>query len=147
MKVDKDDQNILRCGGRINNNTINLPYLLQTKYKFTILAVLYTQINQLRGVVNSTITQISQTYWVPRIHKCAKTILCKCVTWRKMRRKAYPKPLLTYGKTEVQKTASSIVTGVDYARTLYVNDHSKIKVCINLFIYLCLDSSHTMIHI
>jgi hypothetical protein len=46
-----------------------------------------------------------------------------------MRGKAYPKPLLTNRKTEVQKTASSIVTGENYARTLYVNDHSKIKIC------------------
>lgn len=84
MKVDKDDQNILRCGGRINNNTI------KQNCHSSIFIADKIQIYYFSCFVysNKSTTWSSKQYHNSKKSnllgskdsQVAKTILCKCVT-------------------------------------------------------------------
>ena len=71
-----DTDGILRSRGRIENahikETTKHPFLLTTKHRLTTLIVMDAHENQLHGGVNSTVTQLRQTYWIPRIRQCVK---------------------------------------------------------------------------
>jgi hypothetical protein len=142
-----DEQNILRCGGRIDNaplsETTRYPYLLPTKHTFTTLVIMDAHLNQLHGGVNITVTHLRQTYWIPKIRQSVKTILRKCVTCHKVIGKAYPKPdPPPLPQERVQETIPFSVTGVDFAGPLYVKnyDNTKSNVYIShLLIHMCFD--------
>ena len=139
LKLYMDEQNILRCGGRIDNaplsETTRYPYLLPTKHTFTTLVIMDAYFNQLHGGVNITVTHLRKTYWILKISQSVKTILRKCVTCRKVIGKTYPKqdpPPLP--QERVQETTPFSVTGVDFAGPLYVknydNTKSKVYICL-----------------
>ena len=118
----------MRCGGRIDNSTVSEdathPYLLPTKHCFTTLIVKDAHDRQLHGGVNSTITQLRQIYWIPRIQQCVKNILRTCVIYQKVTGRPYSKPdLPPLPEVRLHDNAQMFkVTGVDFAGPLYVKN-------------------------
>ena len=140
LKLFKDDNEIFRCGGRIHNASLSentkFPYLLPSKHNFTNLVIRDSHCNHLHSGLNSTVTHLRQSYWIPRIRQCVKTVLRKCVTCRKVTGKPYLKPdPPPLPKDRVDEPVPFTVTGVDFAGPLYVKncENTKIKVYICLF--------------
>lgn len=101
------------CGGRIHNapvSEISLPVTSQTPiYQNHCLC------NPLHAGVNSTMTAIRQSYWIPSARQWIRKLLRHCVTCRKTEGKSYqmpdpPPPV----KCRVQETQPFEVTGVDF---------------------------------
>ena len=74
-----DDMGFLRCGGRIHNAPISeltkFPYLLSHKQQFTKLLVYATHEKLHHAGLNSTVTALRQTYWIPTIRMYVKKLL------------------------------------------------------------------------
>ena len=73
LRLFLDDDGLLRCGGRIHNAPISdnakFPLLLPSKDHFTELVIHSTHVKQLHAGVNSTLTALCQSYWVPSVSK------------------------------------------------------------------------------
>ena len=133
-----DKGGLIRCGGRIHNapvsELVKFPYLLPAKHLFTKLTVYAVHEKYLHAGVNSTLTAIRQSYWIPSARQLIRKLLRQCVICRKTEGKPYqmpdPPPLV---KCRVQQTQPFEVTGVDFTGALYVRDmgkESKVYVCL-----------------
>ena len=85
--------------------------------------------------VNSTVTALCQSYWIPTIRQYVKKVLRKCDVCIKLIGKPYrvpdPPPL---PKLRIEQPISFEVTGVDFTGALYVReDGTERKVYICLF--------------
>ena len=69
LRLFLDDKDLLRCGGRIHNAPVTdaakFPILLPKKDYLTNLIIRDTHARQLHSGVNSTLTALRQTFWVP----------------------------------------------------------------------------------
>ena len=139
LRLFLDQSGALRCGGRIHNAPIGelakFPYLLPTKHHFTHLVIYAVHNAQLHAGVNSTLTAIRQSYWIPAARQMIRQILRKCVTCQKVIAKPYqapdPPPLIM---ARTQASRPFQVTGVDFTGALYVrNSNGEMKVYICLF--------------
>ena len=95
-----------------------------------------THVKLCHAGVNSTVTALRQSYWIPTIRQCVKKILSKCVVCIKLIGKPYripdPPPL---PKLCIEKPNPFKVTGVDFTGALYTRDGgTERKVYICLFI-------------
>ncbi|CAC5355716.1 unnamed protein product [Mytilus coruscus] len=97
LKLYLDDENIIRWdGGRINNaNTLEsakFPVLLPSKEKLTDLNIIDAHTRNCHCGLESTVTVLSQHFWIPTIRRYVKTLLRCCVTCRKVTGRPYPVP-------------------------------------------------------
>ena len=138
LRLFLDTDNLLRCGGRIHNAPLStatkLPYLLPKNHPFTDLVVYSAHENILNSGVNSTMTTLRQTYWIPSIRQYVRKLLRRCVNCRKVTGTAYtrpdPPPL---PKSRTTKTEPFTTTGVDFTGALYVRDNNgetKVYICL-----------------
>jgi len=142
-----DDGGLRHCGGRIHNLPLSgnakFPLLLPSKDHFTDLVFHSTHVKQLHAGVNSTLTTLRQSYWVPSGRQHIKTLIDKCVTCRRVSGTAYnapdPPPL---PKSRMQQTQPFEVTGVDYTGALYVRNAG-----IETKVYMCLFTTTRAIHL
>ncbi|XP_033728065.1 uncharacterized protein LOC117317061 [Pecten maximus] len=119
LRLYLDEDNLIRCGGRINNapasHDAKFPYLLPTKHKFTELLVRNLHLQNHHCGVGSTITLLRQRFWIPAIRQLVNSVLRKCVICRKVSGKPYtapdPPPL---PKDRVMDRPFK-VTGVDFS--------------------------------
>ena len=76
LKIYKADDKTLRSGGRLGNapayETEKYPYLLPTKHRFTTLVIQDAHEPQLHAGVNSTVTFLRQTFWIPRMQQSVR---------------------------------------------------------------------------
>ncbi len=109
LRLFLDPKNLLRCGGRIHNVPLNtsakFPYLLPKNHPFTDLVVYNAHENLLHSGVNSTITTLRQTYWIPSIRQYVKKLLRQCVNCRKVTGSAYTRPSSTSQVTNCRDRA------------------------------------------
>jgi len=138
LRLFLDKGGLIRCGGRIHNapvsELVKFPYLLPTKHPFTNIIVYAAHQKHLHAGVNSTLTAIRQSYWIPSARQLIRKLLRHCVICRKTEGRPYqvpdPPPLV---KCRVQETHPFEVTGVDFTGALYVRDsgkESKVYVCL-----------------
>ena len=96
LRLFLDDVGLLRCGERIHNAPLSgntkFPLLLPSKDHITDLVIHSTHVKQLHAGVNSTLTALRQSYWVPSGLQRVKTLTEKCVTCRKVSGTAYYAP-------------------------------------------------------
>ena len=82
-----DNNKLLRCGGRIHNAPLSdlakFPYLLPSQHPFTVLIINNAHLVQLYSGVNSTLTALRQTYWIPGGRQRIKSVIRKCVVCRR----------------------------------------------------------------
>ncbi|XP_071177522.1 uncharacterized protein [Mytilus edulis] len=131
--------NIIRCGGRINNAPIDesakFPVLIPNKDRFCKLIVMDAHAKNFHTGLESTVTFIRQSYWIPSIRQCVKSILRNCVTCRKITGRPYhtpdPPPLPS---DRLNDSPPFTVTGVDFTGALNVrtksNSISKAYICL-----------------
>ena len=82
--------------------------------------------NQFHNGVNSTMTALRQTYWIPSIRQYIRKLLRRCVSCRKVIGQSYkvrdPPPL---HKSRTAETDPFTKTGVDFTGALYVRDNTR----------------------
>ena len=139
LRLFLDDRGFLRCSRRIHNAPISeltkFPYLLSPKHHFTKLLVYATHDKLHHTGVNSTVTALRQSYWIPAIRVYVKKLLRKCVICTKLSGRPYkapdPPPL---PKIRIADPTPFSVCGVDFTGALYVCEgENERKVCICLF--------------
>ena len=138
LRLFLDDGGLLRCGGRIHNAPLSdnakFPLLLPSKDHFTDLVIHFTHVKQLHAGVNSTLTALRQSYWVPSAsQQRVTTLIDNCVTCTRVSGAAYnapdPPPL---PKSRMQQTQPFDATGVDFTGALYVRNagiETKVYIC------------------
>ena len=144
-----DNAGYLRCGGRIHNAPIDelakFPYLHPANHEFTMLLIYTTHVKLHHAGVNSTVTALGQSYWIPAIRQCVKKILRKCVVCIKLIGKPYrvpdPPPL---PKLRTEQPNSFEVTGVDFTGALYVKDNGNEQ---KVYICLCTCATTRAVHL
>ena len=138
LRLFLDRKGFLRCGGRIHNAPLNedakFPYLLPPRHLFKALIVYSTHAKLYHSGVNSTVTAIRQTYWIPTARQYVKTLLRRCTICRKQLGKPYatpdPAPL---PKNRTQNLPPFTITGVDFTGALYIhhnNEEQKVYICL-----------------
>ena len=138
LRLFLDREGFLRCGGRIHNAPLTedakFPYLLPPRHLFTALVVYSTHAKLYHSGVNSTVTAIRQTYWIPTARQYVKTLLRRCTICRKQLGKPYatpdPAPL---PKNRTQNLPPFTITGVDFTGALYIhhnNEEQKVYICL-----------------
>ena len=139
LRLFLDSEGFIRCGGRIHNAPLSqlarFPYLLPSRYSFTTLIIHDTHTRLYHCGVNSTITALRQTYWIPAIRQCVRNLLRHCTTCRRHIGKSYsppdPAPL---PKSRTQDVNPFTFTGVDFTGALYVrNGSEEVKAYVCLF--------------
>ena len=79
LRLFLDDDGLLRCGGRIHNapssDNAKFPLLLPSKDHFTDLVIHSTHVKHFHAGVNSTLTALRQSYWVPSGRQRVKTLI------------------------------------------------------------------------
>ncbi|XP_076089954.1 uncharacterized protein LOC143061985 [Mytilus galloprovincialis] len=129
-------------GGRIHNAPVcentKFPYLLPRSHHFTKLVVLDIHKYMKHSGVLSTVTQIRQTYWIPRIRQYVRGILRNCVICRKINSKPYtapdPPPL---PKVRLLEAPPFTITGVDFTGALYIRDTHDIEHKVFICLFTC----------
>lgn len=142
LRLYKDNDKTIRCGGRLANaplcDSAKFPYLLPTKHRFTTLVIQDAHQRQLHAGVNSTVTYLRQTFWIPRIRQSVRSTLKKCVICRKVTSKPYQKPdPPPLPKGRVNDDIPFSVCGVDFAGPLHVKNTDKTKSKVYICLYTC----------
>ena len=142
LKLYKAEDKTLRSGGRLGNapvcETAKYPYLLPTKHRFSTLVIQDAHERQLHAGVNSTVTFLRQSFWIPRIRQSVRSVLKKCVICRKVTGKPFqrpePPPL---PKERVQEDIPFSVSGVDFAGPLHIRNTDNTTAKVYICLYTC----------
>ena len=119
LQLYMDENSVMKCRGRMKNapmqESAKYPILLPPNELLTTLIVKEAHEQLLHSGVNSTITHVRQTIWIPSIRQFVETLIRKCVTCRKVNGPSYqapdPSPL---PKLRVQEASPPFtVTGRD----------------------------------
>ena len=109
------------------------------------LIVRNTHLMVLHGGVRDTLTQLRQSYWIPKGRQLMKKELKRCVTCRKVEGPPFHS-VTSPPLPEIRVTGSQPfrVTGVDYAGPLYIRNNTKeiAKVYICLFTCAAIRAIH-----
>ena len=114
-----DNQNILRCGGRLQfsdlpENSKN-PILLPKQSHFSHLIILFSHLQTKHGRIKDTISQVRSKYWIISIRQLVKSIIKKCFLCQRFESKPYRYP--PSGSLPPYRSKQSLpfeTTGVDY---------------------------------
>ncbi|XP_078370370.1 uncharacterized protein LOC144654152 [Oculina patagonica] len=137
-----DDDVLLRCRGRLQyaqlpHNT-KFPILIPKESHLSTLIVRATHSIVLHGGVRETLTELRQSYWIPKGRQLVKREIRKCVTCRKVEgppfRSVSSPPL-----PDIRVTGSQPfqVTGIDYAGPLYVRNANKEVAKVYICLFTC----------
>ncbi|XP_070573704.1 uncharacterized protein [Ptychodera flava] len=129
-----DNEGTLRCGSRVHNAALDyvtkFPALLPPHHEFTKLVVLKAHERVFHGGVQSTVTQIRQQYWIPKIRRIVSKILHNCVTCLKVEGKPYTNPVQApLPAYRVNITPPFSVTGVDFTGALLTKAYVCLFTC------------------
>ncbi|XP_070569150.1 uncharacterized protein [Ptychodera flava] len=140
LKLFADESGILRCDGRLQNAPIGydtkFPILLPNNHRFTYLLILDAHSQLLHAGVQSTVTNLQQRFWIPKLRHTARFLLRRCVTCRKISGTSYTYPVQIPLQTErVNITPPFTVTGVDFTGALYIKSTKTVR---DTKVYACL---------
>jgi len=127
LAVFKDEQGVLRCKGRTQNSSLpystKFPILLQRKQHFTKLVLMQSHENVKHNGVRETLTEIRAQFWIIKGQQAVKDVLSKCVTCKKMLRRACStQSTLPLPSFRVSDDLAFSKVGVDFAGPLYVRN-------------------------
>ena len=78
LRLFLDDQEFLRCGGRIHNAPVNemtkFPYLLPSRHQFFRLIILNIHVTLHHSGTSATVTALRQIYWIPAACQYVRSI-------------------------------------------------------------------------
>lgn len=151
MRPIKDDNGILRVGGRLKNATcpyeMKVPIILPRKCRLTELLMLETHETTKHGHVQVMMQYLRQRYWIPRLRYELRRFVSRCVTCKR-----YDHPMgtqlmgdLPFDRVNLCKPF--LHTGIDYAGPIEIKDSlhpraSKRKVWIAVFVCLMSRAIH-----
>ena len=139
LKLYKDEEDLIRCEGRIHNapleDSAKFPLLIPAKDCLTNLIVRDAHVTHLHAGLSNTIMLLRQRYWIPTIRQVVRGILHKCVVCKKATGRPYqasvPPPL---PKDRLREAPPFTVTGVDFTGAFNVRNNdgqtSKVYVCL-----------------
>jgi ribonuclease HI len=124
LKLFLDDSGIIRCGGRLQNADIDFnakhPVLLPPNHHFTSLLVKQAHTHLLHAGPGTTLTQIRQTYWIPRLRRVVKHVIKLCVTCQKVNAMPYSLPETPpLQQCRLAEAPPFTVCGVDFTGAIY----------------------------
>ena len=97
LRLFVDEDGLLHCGGRLQNADVRYdakyPILIPGKH-FSELVVKDAHMHMLHAGLESTVSHIRQTFWIPKIRQVVKSVLRKCVTCLKVNGKSYQIPVV-----------------------------------------------------
>ena len=124
LRLFLDKAGFILCGGRIHNVPISqlakFPYLLPPKHQFTSLVIHSIHAKLFHAGINSTLTVIRQTYWIPTARQYIKTLLRHCVVCKRHCGRPFPAPDIDPAPLPEMRTCDVTpftVTGVDFTVT------------------------------
>ena len=122
-----DDNNVMKCKGRINNSTVSLeeknPIFLPAKHPLIKLLVMHIHQLAKHGGVNITLTTLRERYWILKGRKIVKSILRSCVVCKKLEGLPYASPCPPdLPACRVSDDPPFAHTGLDFAGPLYVQE-------------------------
>lgn len=136
-----DDQNLLRCKGRINEAKLSIteknPILLPSKHHIVKLLVGEMHTRTKHGGVNDTLVALREHYWVLRGRQIVRSVVRSCVVCKKLEGLPYcspPSPDLPACRVSDDPPFSHV--GLDFAGPLYYSgtidqkDTSKAYICL-----------------
>ena len=117
-----DHKGIWRCGGRLDNADFQYatkhPIFLSKHHRLVALIVRSAHEKVSHNGVKDTLTQIRAKYWIVQGRSLVKSIIHRCVVYRRYEGRPYaspaPPPLPAFRVSEAVAFSS---TGVDFART------------------------------
>ena len=136
-----DDNNVMKCKGRINNSTVSLeeknPIFLPAKHPLIKLLVMHIHQQAKHGGVNITLTTLRERYWILKGRQIVKSILRSCVVCRKLEGLPYASPCPPdLPACRVSDDPPFAHTGLDFAGPLYVQESTDRGN--NTKVYMCL---------
>ena len=137
-----DDDGLIRCRGRLQYaqlpHSTKYPILIPKESHLSTLIVRATHCLVLHGGVRETLTELRQSYWIPKGRQLVKKEISKCVTCRKVEgppfRSVNSPPLPDIRVTRSQPFQ---VTGIDYAGPLYVRNANKEVAKVYVCLFTC----------
>ena len=133
-----DDNDVLRCRGRINNSTLTMteknPILLPSKHVFVKLLITRAHQQVKHGGVNVTLTTLREQYWILKGRQVVKGILRKCVICKKLEGRPYDLPPTP--ACRVSDDPPFAHTDLDFAGPLYIQEST--DKASNFKVYICL---------
>ena len=122
-----DDNNVMKCKGRINNSTVSLeeknPIFLPAKHPLIKLLVMHIHQQAKHGGVNITLTTLRERYWILKGRQIVKSILRSCVVCKKLEGLPYASPCPPdLPACRVSDDLPFAHTGLDFAGPLYVQE-------------------------
>lgn len=146
-----DSEGILRVGGRIQLANLSEdrkhPIILPPKHHFTRILTVYMHQRTLHGGYALTGQRINQNFWIVNARQTIKSVIYKCVTCFRFRKKLWSQKMGNMPSYRVQSATPFTFTGVDYAGYFEVKSSQSrnapyVKCYIALFICLTTRAIH-----
>jgi len=146
-----DDQQLLRCKGRINNSlsaAVKNTVLLPSKHPFIKLLVIYMHCKIKHSGINDTLTALCERYWILRGRQVIKGILRSCVICKKLEGLPYcSQPFPDMPACRVSDDPPFTHMGLDFAGPLYIKDSKEGGNSTKTYICLFTCASTRAIHL
>ena len=116
LNLQPNDEGVLECRGRIQGQ---YPIHLPDSHEFTAKIVSEAHLKTMHGGIGATMTQVRESYWVPRLRRLARKVLKSCNGCYRFQAKAFEAP--PPGKLPTDRTEGSEafeVVEVDFAGPL-----------------------------
>lgn len=127
LNVFEDEQNNLRCRGRLFNAPIpynaKCPLLLSTNCHITELIVINSHEKVFHNGLRETLNHVRQNYWIPKGRSFVRKIINSCYLCKRLEGKpySYPNPpQLPAERLSIEHAFSSI--GIDHAGPVHVKN-------------------------
>ena len=96
LRLFLDKEGLIRHGGTIHNAPLNhlskFPYLLPQKHPLTSLIIYSIHVKLYDAGINSTLTALRQSYWVPTARQYVKSLLHCCTICKRHHGRPYSAP-------------------------------------------------------
>jgi hypothetical protein len=133
-----DDDQIIRCEGRIGNSTMpddaKRPILLPPKHHFTKLIIRECHELVHHDGIRETLNCVRGKYWVLRGRESVKSVVRNCVTCKRFEGKPFaPAKESALPSSRVSEDPPFTKTGIDFAGPLYATtslEHEKVYICL-----------------
>lgn len=134
-----DEQNLLRCVGRLEHAGISegsrKPILLPGKQHLTSLIIDFHHKELIHSGVSQTLARIRQRFWIVQGRANVKSVLRRCALCRRYEGGSYKMPpLSSFPESRVTKATPFSSTGLDYFGPVYVKNCGQVqKIWVCLF--------------
>ena len=126
---------IMRCKGRLKFSELSFesqnPALLPKEHGYTDLVVKEAHNVVLHGLVNMTLAEVRQRYWIPKGRQVCKRIIKQCKDCAKRRSKALKGTVTApLPEVHVKPARPFAVTGCDFTGPIYLQNNEKSYVAL-----------------